>query len=201
MTKILPILLHPHPTLQAVAAPVPSVDDAVRTMLDNMLATLYGADGVGLAAPQVDIPLRLVVMDIGTELADGKRDYAQRKPWFLVNPEVIAASAELQMHQEGCLSLPGLWADVERPKEVTVRYLNRDGASVTETLTGLAAVCVQHEIDHLDGVVFPYRLSKLRRDLTLKKWQKLRAEVVQDGGDFLLQDGKRLVPPAPKDLS
>jgi peptide deformylase len=160
-----------------------------------MLATLYRAEGVGLAAPQVDVRQRLVVMDLGTEKPDGKRDYNVKKPRFFINPEIAWASEEEVPHQEGCLSLPGLWADVVRSKSVKFRYIDRDGQLREETAEGLLAVCIQHEIDHLDGILFTDRLSRLRRDMALKKWKKLRADVVEDGGDFdVIAAEKGLVP-------
>lgn len=195
MSKILPIVLHPHPALARVAEPVAGATPAVLETLENMLATLYLADGVGLAAPQVNINQRLVVMDLGGEKPEGGRDHTIRKPKFFINPEVIWASEESKPYQEGCLSLPGLWGDVERPASVKVRYTDRDGQVVEEVAEGLFAVCIQHEIDHLDGVIFPQRMSRVRRDMAMKKWAKLRADHLHDGVEFAtLTHDKGLLP-------
>jgi len=193
MSTILPILLQPHPTLSTAARPADGPTPAVRRHLDDMLATLYRADGVGLAAPQVGLPLRLVVMDLGEETPDGKRNFQARAPLMMINPEIVARSAETKTHQEGCLSLPGLWADVERPAEVEFKYMDINGNIVQRHAGGLLAVCVQHEIDHLDGIVFIERLSRVRRDIAQRKWLKLRKELVRHGGDFDLLDGKTLL--------
>jgi peptide deformylase len=184
MSKILPILLQPHPTLTSKAEPVAGATPAVLATLETMLATLYRAEGVGLAAPQIDVRQRLVVMDLGVEKADGKRDYSVKKPQFFINPKIVSFSEEEVPHQEGCLSLPGLWADVVRPQSIVFQYIDRDGQLREETAEGLQAVCVQHEIDHLDGILFTDRLSRLRRDMALKKWKKLREDLVEDGGEF-----------------
>ena len=126
----------------------------------------------------------MFVMDIGELRADGKRDYSVKKPKFFINPKILRASEETVSHQEGCLSLPGLWGDVVRPAEVTVSYLDRDGQLVEDTVSGLEAVCVQHEIDHLDGILFTQRMSKLRRDIAMGKWAKLRKDILKNGAEF-----------------
>lgn len=184
MSKTFPILLHPHTTLKAKAKPVAKVDDEIRAKLDAMLATLYRADGVGLAANQVGLLDRLVVIDLGVEGKDGKRDYAQKRPIFFVNPEITDKSADTRTMTEGCLSLPHVWGEVTRPATVTVDYLDRDGAKQTLVAEGLMSSCIQHEIDHLDGVIFPDRMSKVRRDMALKKWTKIRKDVVAHGDNF-----------------
>lgn len=183
-SDLYPILLQPHKTLSAAAEDAPGATPATLAILEKMLATLYRADGVGLAAPQVNVGQRMFVMDIGELRADGKRDYSVKKPKFFINPKILRASEETVSHQEGCLSLPGLWGDVVRPAEVTVSYLDRDGQLVEDTVSGLEAVCVQHEIDHLDGILFTQRMSKLRRDIAMGKWAKLRKEIVRSGADF-----------------
>lgn len=180
MSKILPIVLQPHPVLQQMAAPVAQVDEAVRTLLDQMQATLINADGVGLAANQVGILQRLVVLDLGHTGPDGKRDFREPNLHQCVNPEIIRRSSAMIVWKEGCLSLPNLWAEVERAATVRVRWLDRDGAPHEEDFDGLASVCWQHEIDHLDGTLFPKRVSKLKQQLLLKKWQKLREEWLED---------------------
>lgn len=191
MAKTLPIVLQPHPILTRVAEPAAGASSAVLTILEDMLNTLYAADGVGLAAPQVSVSQRLVVMDLGVEGKDGKRDYAQKSPIFMINPEVVWKSEEMASRQEGCLSLPGLWADVERPERVKVRFTDRDGAQKEQEVTGLLGVCVQHEIDHLDGIIFPQRMSRLRRDMAMKKWAKLRDDVLENGADFDVLDAHK----------
>jgi peptide deformylase len=180
MSKILPIVLQPHPLLRQIATPVSQVDDAVRNLLDQMQATLRNADGVGLAGNQVGILQRLVVLDLGHTGPDGKRDFREPNLQQCVNPEIIHRSTEAITWKEGCLSLPNLWAEVERAATVRVRWLDRDGASHEENFDGLASVCWQHEIDHLDGILFPKRVSKLKQQLLLKKWQKLREEWLED---------------------
>ncbi|MCA3244272.1 MAG: peptide deformylase [Alphaproteobacteria bacterium] len=184
MGKVLPIYIHPHPVLQRTADPVASVNAAALTLAEDMLATLAMADGVGLAAPQVGQSLRVIVLDLGEELPDGKRNYGIKRPEVMFNPEIIARGAETATRQEGCLSLPGLWAEVERATEVTVRYLDQDGAVHEATASGLRAVVLQHEIDHLNGVLFIDKLTASRKALALPKWQKLRTEILRKGGAF-----------------
>ncbi len=183
-TDLYPILLQPHKTLSAAAEDAPGATPATLAILEKMLATVYRADGVGLAAPQVNVSQRLFVMDIGQVREDGKRDYSLKSPKFYINPKIIWSSDVTVSHQEGCLSLPGLWGDVVRPAQVTVAYIDRDGQLVEETVDGLESVCVQHEIDHLDGILFTQRLSKLRRDIALGKWAKLRKDIVKNGAEF-----------------
>lgn len=180
----MPILLQPHKALSATSEAVAGATPKVLETLETMLATVYRADGVGLAAPQINVNQRLVVVDIGAEREDGKRDYSVKQPVFYINPEITWFSEDTSSRQEGCLSLPGVWGDVVRPSRVKVKYLNRDGALVEELLDGLAAVCIQHEIDHLDGVLFTQRMTKLRRDIAMGKWAKLRKQLVAEGGDF-----------------
>lgn len=184
MSTTFPILLQPHKVLSAASEPAAGATTKVLETLEGMLSTLYRADGVGLAAPQVNVSQRLVVIDLGTEKPDGKRDYSVKKPVFYINPEIVWASEETSSRQEGCLSLPGLWGDVVRPSVVRVKYMDRDGAMVEEELSGLASVCIQHEVDHLDGVLFTQRMTKLRRDIAMGKWQKIRRGIVAQGGEF-----------------
>jgi peptide deformylase len=178
--RILPIVLHPHPSLRTVCEPAQGATVAILEKLENMMKTLYRADGVGLAAPQVNILQRLVVMDLGEDTGDGRRNYNTKSPKFFINPEIVWQSEETKVHQEGCLSLPQLWADVERPAKVRVRYTNRDGAVQEEEADGLYAVCLQHEIDHLNGIVFPERLSRVRKDMAFSKWKKIRADWIEE---------------------
>lgn len=159
---ILEILHFPDPRLRRRALPVPQVDDAVRRMLDDMLATMYAAKGVGLAATQVDIHLRMLVADVSDE---------SDQPLYLVNPEIIARDG-LQESEEGCLSVPGVYEPVRRAEQIRVRALGRDGEPLEFDADGLLAVCIQHEIDHLDGKLFVDYLSELKRQRIRKKLQK-----------------------------
>ncbi len=162
---ILPILVAPDPRLKAKAQKVEAVDDDIRTLIDDMLETMYDAPGIGLAAPQVGVLKRVIVLDVA-----GKDE--PPAPMALVNPEVIWESDELSTYEEGCLSLPTHYAEVERPAVVKVRFLDRDGAKQEVEADGLFATCVQHEIDHLDGVLFVDYLSSLKRNIILRKLKK-----------------------------
>lgn len=184
MAKILPIVLQPHPSLSGTAEPVDGVTSKVLENLENMIETLYAADGIGLAAPQLDIRQRLVVLDLGGINDKGERDPSIRKPKFLINPEITWKSQETQEILEGCLSLPGLWGKVERPAKIKFRYTTRDGAVAEEEASGLMSTCIQHEIDHLNGLVFPQRMSRVRQDMMMKKWKRLREDVVEHGAGF-----------------
>jgi peptide deformylase len=152
---LLPILRYPDPRLHRVARPVAEVDAAVRQLVDDMLETMYAADGVGLAATQVDVHRRVIVMDTSEQ---------RRSPLVLINPEIIARSDEKALAEEGCLSVPQVYDRVERHARVTVRALGRDGMPFELETEGLTAVCVQHEMDHLLGKVFVEYLSALKRD-------------------------------------
>jgi peptide deformylase len=161
----LPILFVPDPRLRAKAKPVGPADaDRVRDLAAQMLATMYAAPGIGLAAPQIGELLRLVVIDLQKE--------ESRDPVVLVNPEIVAASAETATREEGCLSLPGQYADVKRPARVKVRYLDLGGAKREIEGEGLLSACLQHEVDHLDGVLFVDYLSALKRNMLLRKLAK-----------------------------
>jgi peptide deformylase len=161
----LPILFVPDARLRARAKPVGPADaDHVRALAPRMLASMYAAPGIGLAAPQVGEMLRLVVIDLQKE--------ESRDPMVLVNPEIVAASAETATREEGCLSLPGQYADVTRPARVKVRYQDLGGARREIETDGLLATCLQHEIDHLDGVLFVDYLSALKRNMLLRKLAK-----------------------------
>ncbi len=164
----LPILRYPDPRLHTVARPVAVVDDRIRRLVDDMLETMYGSDGVGLAATQVDVHERVIVMDTSEQ-----HDH----PLVLINPEIVKRSDEMAVHEEGCLSVPQIYDKVERHARVTVRALDRDGTSFDYDAEGLAAVCVQHEMDHLMGKVFVEYLSTLKRDrIRTKMLKKLRDE-------------------------
>ena len=152
---LLPILRYPDPRLHTVARPVQAVDERIRTLVDDMLQTMYEADGVGLAATQVDVHQRVIVMDTSEQ---------HDQPVVLINPEIVRRSAEMAVNEEGCLSVPQTYDRVERHAQVTVRALGRDGEPFDLDAEGLAAVCVQHEMDHLMGRVFVEYLSALKRD-------------------------------------
>ena len=163
----LSILRYPDPRLHTVAAPVKEVDDRLRQLIDDMLETMYEAEGVGLAATQVDVHQRLIVMDTSEE-----RD----EPRVLINPELIAVSEEMMVGDEGCLSVPTIYDAVQRHAKVTVRALDRNGQTYEMAVEGLAAVCVQHEMDHLMGKVFVEYLSPLKRERIKSKMLKRSRE-------------------------
>lgn len=164
------ILIHPDPRLKKTATPVGDVSDELRQLADDMLETMYDAPGIGLAAPQIGIGQRLLVMDCE------KEEGATPDPMVLINPEVTWASDDLNVYEEGCLSIPEQYADVERPAEVKVRWLTLDGTTREEHFDGLWATCVQHEIDHLDGKLFIDYLKPLKRQMITRKMQKLKRE-------------------------
>lgn len=165
--SIRPILTAPDPRLKAMSEPVKQVDQEIRHLVDDMLDTMYSADGIGLAAIQVGIPKRLLVMDLGGK--DGPR-----KPQAFINPRILWASDEARTVEEGCLSVPDIWEDVERPAKITAEFLDRDGVLNTVEADSLLATCLQHEMDHLNGVLFIDHLSKLKRSMALRKLQKSR---------------------------
>lgn len=165
---LLKLVFAPDKRLTQRAEPVACVDDAVRKIFDDMNETLYKHDGLGLAAVQVGLMKRLIVVDIDYD----KRD-EPRTGLCLANPEIIRVSEELQTIEEGCLSLPGVYVEVDRPREIEVSYLDYDGKPQTRTVQGLMATCIQHEIDHLNGITLLDRLSSpLKRQMALKKIQK-----------------------------
>jgi peptide deformylase len=159
------ILIVPDPRLKAVSKPVARVDDELRALMDDMLETMYAAPGIGLAAIQVGVPERVIVMDIA------KQD-EPKAPRYFVNPEILWKSEETAPYEEGCLSVPEIYDEVERPARVRIRYLNYQGETVEEDAEGLFAVCIQHEMDHLDGVLFIDHLSRLKREQAVKKVKK-----------------------------
>lgn len=170
MTK-LDIINVPDPLLKTMSTPVDKVDGDVRKLLDDMLETMYAAPGIGLAAIQVAVAKRVIVLDTSGE-------EEENKPLFLVNPEVVWESEERNVFSEGCLSVPEHYADVERPASVRVKYLDYHGEMQEDLMEGLDATCVQHEIDHLNGVVFIDYLSKLKRNMIIKKVQKAQKGTV-----------------------
>jgi len=171
--SIRPIVLHPDPRLKKVAAPVPSVTPEHVALARDMLETMYDAPGIGLAAPQIGVSLRVIVMDCI------KDPEAAPRPMILFNPEITWESEDRSTYEEGCLSIPEHYAEVERPAEVRVRWLDETGAAQDEHFTGLWATCVQHEIDHLDGRLFIDYLGPLKRQLITRKMTKLKREMAR----------------------
>jgi len=167
---LLEILEFPDPRLRTVASPIKNVDGRIASMADSMLETMYDAPGIGLAAPQIGLLNRVIVMDCV------KEEDATPEPMVLINPEITGSSDALNVHEEGCLSIPDQFAEVERPAEVKVRWLGLDGKTLEETFEGLWATCVQHEIDHLNGKLFIDYLKPLRRQMITRKMQKLKRE-------------------------
>jgi len=165
-----PILIHPDPRLKKLCAPVPDLSDDLRSLADDMLETMYDAPGIGLAAPQVGVLDRLIVMDCVKDEAEAPR------PLIMFNPEIVASSDETSVYEEGCLSIPDQYAEVKRPEAVDVRWIDRDGTEQTETFDGLWATCVQHEIDHLNGKLFIDYLGPMKQQLITRKMQKLKRE-------------------------
>ena len=160
-----PILLLPDPRLRLVSEPVKAIDDEIRQLVDDMFATMYDAPGIGLAAIQVGVPKRVITADLA------KKD-EPRAPQVFINPRILSRSDELSTYEEGCLSIPEIHEDVERPAKVRVRYLDGGGKPHEVDAEGLLATCLQHEIDHLDGVLFIDHISKLKRDRIVKKFAK-----------------------------
>mmetsp|Transcript_28333 Transcript_28333/g.52866 ORF Transcript_28333/g.52866 Transcript_28333/m.52866 type:complete len:178 (+) Transcript_28333:2100-2633(+) len=165
-----PIILHPDPRLKKTSDAVPDLTDDLRALADDMLETMYHAPGVGLAAPQVGVLQRLVVLDCVKEEGEAPR------PLIMFNPEIVASSDDLNVYEEGCLSLPEQYADVTRPAQVQVKWIDRDGNEQSEEMDGLWATCVQHEIDHLDGKLFIDYLKPLKRQMITRKMVKMKRE-------------------------
>ena len=174
MTK-LKILEFPDPRLRKKAVPVAAVDDALRQLIGDMFETMYDAPGIGLAATQVDVHRRLLIADVSAEKDD---------PYVLINPEIVAKDG-VEVSEEGCLSVPGFYAEVERAERVRVKYLDRHGEALEADFEGLLAVCVQHEIDHLDGRLFVDYLSEAKRQRIRKRLQKDRRLQIQESAVVL----------------
>jgi len=164
---ILNILEFPDPRLRTIAKPVTVVDDSVRQLVDDMFETMYDAPGIGLAATQVNVHKRIVVMDLSEDRSD---------PRVFINPEFVPLTDEMAQYQEGCLSVPGFYENVDRPQQVRLRALDRDGKAYELVAEGLLAVCIQHECDHLNGKLFVDYLSNLKRDRIKKKLEKLHRQ-------------------------
>ena len=162
---IRPILTLPDERLRAVADPIPEIDAEVKALAKDMLDTMYAAPGIGLAAPQIGVLKRMVVMDLA-------KDDQPPDPIVMINPEIEKFSDETVVSEEGCLSIPELYYDVERPAEVTVKYTDLAGKTITRDASERLAICIQHELDHLDGVLYIDYLSRLKRDRVIKKFEK-----------------------------
>ncbi|TDE37386.1 peptide deformylase [Antarcticimicrobium sediminis] len=167
------IIIHPDPRLKKLCAPVADLSDDRRTLADDMLETMYEAPGIGLAAPQVGVLERLIVLDCVKESGEAPR------PLIMFNPEVLASSDETNSYEEGCLSIPEQYADVTRPAEVDVAWIDRNGKACKETFQGLWATCVQHEIDHLNGKLFIDYLGPMKRQMITRKMQKLKRDMAR----------------------
>jgi peptide deformylase len=170
---IRPLVILPDAVLRTVSKPVERFDGELKRLSDDMLATMYDAPGIGLAGIQIGVPQRVVVIDLAKE---GETP----APQVFINPEIVASGNDMNVHEEGCLSIPDYYADVERPKTVTVRYQDLAGKPQTVEADELLATCLQHEIDHLNGVLFIDHISKLKRDMVVRKFKKLAREREQD---------------------
>ncbi|MBF9197103.1 peptide deformylase [Microvirga terrestris] len=162
---IRPLVIIPDSKLRLVSEPVQGITGEIRRLADDMLETMYDAPGVGLAAIQIGVPIRMVTMDVS-------KSEDERQPMVLINPEIVWASEEKRIYEEGCLSIPEYYEEVERPDRVRFRYMDLQGETVEQDADGLLATCVQHEIDHLNGVLFIDYLSKLKRDRVMTKFKK-----------------------------
>jgi len=175
---IRPIIETPDPLLRQISTPVEAVTEELRALIDDMFETMYAAPGIGLAAIQVGVPKRLLVIDLQEPaVTDGEEEGEPvRDPRVFINPEILKTSDTLQIYNEGCLSVPEQFAEVERPDRIRARWLDTDGKQHEEEIEGLLAVCLQHEIDHLEGILFIDHLSRLKRDMILKKIAKAKKE-------------------------
>ncbi len=164
------ILVIPDPLLRKVSEPVNSVDTEVKNLMDDMLETMYAAPGIGLAAVQIGVLKRIIVIDLS-------KDGEKKNPLFIVNPEITFKSNDLISYEEGCLSIPNQFAEVKRPSSCKVNFLDYNGKKKEISADGLLATCIQHEVDHLNGILFIDHLSKLKKDLILKKNKKQKKEI------------------------
>ena len=162
---IKPLIILPDPVLRQVSKPIERVDADLQRLVDDMLETMYDAPGIGLAAIQVGVPRRMLVIDLSKE---GE----EKQPLVFINPEIVSSSDDRSVYEEGCLSIPDYYAEVERPAKVTVKYLDREGKEQSVEADGLLATCLQHEIDHLNGVLFIDHISRLKREMVIKKFTK-----------------------------
>ena len=164
------IIIEPDPILRKKSTTLETVDDSIRKILDDMLQTMYNAPGIGLAAVQIGILKRLIVIDVS-------KKEEEKKPLFLINPEITYQSEETSIYEEGCLSLPGHFAEIERPAKCKINYIDYHGKKAELEAEGLLSTCVQHEIDHLNGILFIDYLSKLKKDMIIKKLVKQKKEL------------------------
>jgi len=164
------IIIEPDPILRKKSEPLEQVTDDTRKLLDDMLQTMYAAPGIGLAAVQIGILRRVIVVDVS-------KKEEKREPIFFINPEITFTSKETSLFEEGCLSLPGYFAEIERPSKCKVRYLDYNGKQTELDAEGLLSTCIQHEIDHLNGILFVDYLSKLKKDMIIKKLQKQKKDI------------------------
>ncbi|MCT7665136.1 peptide deformylase [Shinella kummerowiae] len=162
---IKPLIILPDPILREVSKPIETIDSEVKKLADDMLETMYDAPGIGLAAIQIGVARRMLVLDVS-------KDGEDKKPLVFINPEVVASSDARSVYEEGCLSIPDYYAEVERPAAITVKHLDRDGKEQIVEADGLLATCLQHEIDHLNGVLFIDHISKLKREMVIRKFTK-----------------------------
>ena len=162
---IKPLIILPDPILRQASKPIETVDGEVKKLAADMLETMYDAPGIGLAAIQIGVPRRMLVLDVSKEGDD-------KAPLVFINPEVVASSDELSVYEEGCLSIPDYYAEVERPAKITVRHLDAEGREQVTEADGLLATCLQHEIDHLNGILFIDHISKLKREMVIRKFTK-----------------------------
>ena len=162
---IKPLIILPDPILRQVSKPIETIDGEVKKLADDMLETMYDAPGIGLAAIQIGVARRMLVLDVS-------KDGEDKKPLVFINPEIVASTDARSVYEEGCLSIPDYYAEVERPAGITVKHLDRDGKEQLTEADGLLATCLQHEIDHLNGVLFIDHISKLKREMVIRKFTK-----------------------------
>lgn len=162
---IKPLIILPDPILRELSKPIETIDSEVKKLADDMLETMYDAPGIGLAAIQIGVARRMLVLDVS-------KDGEDKTPLVFINPEVVASSDARSVYEEGCLSIPDYYAEVERPAAITVKHLDRDGKEQIVEADGLLATCLQHEIDHLNGVLFIDHISKLKREMVIRKFTK-----------------------------
>tara|TARA_R110000782_G_scaffold78276_2_gene154945 strand:+ start:97805 stop:98335 length:531 start_codon:yes stop_codon:yes gene_type:complete len=171
---ILPIIEAPDPRLRTISTPVDAIDDDLQRLIDDMFETMYDAPGIGLAAIQVGVPKRVLVIDLQEPESDAEDAKPVRNPLVFINPQILQGSDEHSVYNEGCLSVPDQYAEVERPASVRASWMDREGRIHEQRLEGLLATCLQHEMDHLEGILFIDHLSRLKREMVLKKLQKSR---------------------------
>jgi peptide deformylase len=162
---IKPLIILPDPLLRQVSKPIERVDAETKRLAQDMLDTMYDAPGIGLAAVQIGVGRRMLVIDVS-------REDEEKTPLVFINPEILSSSEDRSVYEEGCLSIPDYYAEVERPAQVTVKYVDREGKDQTIDAEGLLATCLQHEVDHLNGILFIDHISRLKREMVIKKFTK-----------------------------